>query len=103
MLDFRYRRARKAPPLSEAHKRERLAWCIENRYNSFENFIFFDESKLKFDDCPLFVSRLPGRYPNPAGTRNDHLLSVNIWGGISAKGATQFIVKLEIFYYLKKS
>ena len=45
--EFRYRRLRRKPILTERHKALRLAWCYNNLSTNFNNYIFSDETTVR--------------------------------------------------------
>ena len=75
--------------MTEEQRQYRLAWCTDNRYNTFENYLFVDETKVKLNLNPLYVHRKKATCPPGAGFR---LRNQGSMGGISMKGATQLEV-----------
>ena len=87
------------------NKLERLVWCLENRNRDFSHHLFADETMIRFFEVPIYHSRrtFPTRTtPVAVPSTSKHRLKVNICGGISSKGPTQFIVWFENIHYLLK-
>ena len=55
LLKLVWRRARKAPNLTATQRYQRLSWCKANLGNTFDNWIFPDESALWINECPIYV------------------------------------------------
>jgi hypothetical protein len=91
---YRYRRVRRCPKLTLDQKAERLEWCQRNRDNEFEYFVFIDESKLMNNNCKLYHIRKKATLPECI-IINHVTVKLNIWGGISKRGATEFVVSLK--------
>ena len=91
-LGFKWRRKRNAPYLNDWHKLNRLIWCQNYRNNSFENHIFVDETTIRLFETPLYNWRYPSTYPHAFNNTSKFRQKLNIWGGISFKGATKLAV-----------
>jgi len=72
----------------------RLNWCLRNKDNPFLDlfYIFVDESKIELNYKKEKHIRRPKKHSacliqNP----KDRRIKLNIWGGISARGATDFV------------
>ena len=91
-MGYNMRRLRRAPLLSDRHKFERLKWCLENRDNDFENYVFVDETKIEINQTPIAHLRKKTSNPICMIENNFQRLTVNIWAGISFLGATQIVV-----------
>ena len=102
MQGYRYRRLRKAPRLTPEQIVERYNWCLRNRNNDFFNYIFVDETKIMINEAQLYHSRLKTSLPNAICITSNFHANVNLWGGISKMGATQFLVFLFFVFYLKQ-
>ena len=87
--------------MTPEQKAERLNWCLTNRDNEFEFFVFVDESKLTNHICKLYHMRKKSARPDCI-IMNSTPFKLNIWGGISKRGATEFIVRFELAFYSKK-
>ena len=73
---------------------QRYAWCINNRQNNFDNYLFVDETKVIINDCPLYHIRLKQKYPKAICITSNFRAKLNIWAGISRRGATNFVVNI---------
>ncbi len=91
-LDFVYRRTRIGPQLSEFDKLRRYLWCKSNMNTDFDNFIFVDETTIRVAQLPLYHVRQKSSTPQAQCVSNKKRFKVNLWGGISKKGSTPFIV-----------
>jgi hypothetical protein len=87
-----YRRTRGSPKLSEADKAVRYQWCKNNVTNNFENYVFVDETTVRVLEVPLYHLRKRTSRPEAIPHTAKQRLKINIWGGISYKGATPFAV-----------
>ena len=86
---------RKAPCLTRKQKRDRLNWCLANINNDFENYVFVDETSVWKNQGPLYHFRHPNSYPDPACFSSSLKIKVNLWGGISFRGSSNFLVKFK--------
>ena len=89
---FRYRRLRKSPYLNEYNKMLRYLWCLNYQKADFSKYVFVDETMVRIGDAPLYHYRLPCEYPDSLPCSSKFRQKVNVWGGISYKGATEFAV-----------
>ena len=85
-----YRRLRKSPYLTDYNKLIRLLWCLKHRNTDFSKYIFIDETTIRLWDLPLYHWRLPTSTPDTIPCTSKYRDKVNICGGISFKGATNF-------------
>jgi hypothetical protein len=92
ILGYRYRRTRRAPCLAGIHKLERFLWCLNNRDNDFLDYLFTDETTIRFLEIPLYHVRRMSCYPNAIKSTGKYRLKMNVCGGISSCGATRFEV-----------
>ena len=90
-----YRRTRASPKLSEADKALRYQWCKNNVKNNFTNYVFVDETTVRVLEVPIYHLRKKNSRPETIPHTAKQRLKVNIWGGISSKGATSFAVSLK--------
>jgi hypothetical protein len=90
-----YRRTRGSPKLSEADKAVRYQWCKNNVMNNFENYVFVDETTVRVLEVPIYHLRKANSRPETISHTVKQRLKVNIWGGISSKGATPFAVSFQ--------
>ena len=90
-----YRRTRGSPKLSEADKAVRYQWCKNNVMNNFENYVFVDETTVRVLEVPIYHLRKAKSRPETISHTVKQRLKVNIWGGISSKGATPFAVSFQ--------
>ena len=89
-------RVRKGPRLTTAHKRLRLDWCLCNQFNLFNNTIFCDETSCWVNACPFYHWRHQATYPEVLDFKVERL-KINIWGAISSKGPSEFVVTIKKF------
>ena len=50
---------------------------------------------MKTLECPLYHSRFPNTYPEAVGRSSNYRSKINIWGGISNVGPTNFLVRIK--------
>ena len=53
ILELKWRRVKKSPILTESQKAERLAWCLRNQFDDFNNHILLmnqDIESMKYRD-----------------------------------------------------
>jgi transposase len=91
-LGYVYRRLRKSPFLSDYHKADRLIWCLKYQNCNFENYVFVDETTCRLWDMPIYHWRKPASYPDTIPCTEKDRKKVNVFGGISFKGCTNFAV-----------
>ena len=91
MLELVWRRARKGPRLLQCHRDQRLEWCLMNQNNEFLNTIFTDETCSWINEIGFYFWRHPSTYPTVIDMPVKRL-KINVWGGISAMGPTEFVV-----------
>jgi hypothetical protein len=75
-----YRRTRGSPKLSEADKAVRYQWCKKNVTDNSGTYLSLRKANSRPETIPHTVKQR---------------LKVNIWGGISSKGATPFAVSFQ--------
>ncbi|UYV83242.1 hypothetical protein LAZ67_23000264, partial [Cordylochernes scorpioides] len=83
-------------PLTSAHRRARLNWCLEHHawtHDQWANVLFSDESRfsLNTDSRRVFIWRAPGTRYNPSNTREIDSFrggSLLVWAGISSSRRT---------------
>ena len=78
--------------LSDFHKLRRYIWCRNHIYTNFEKFIFGYECTVRLFEIPLYHVRPRTSRPQAFCRTSKLRLKVNIWGGISFNGATEFAV-----------
>ena len=78
--------------------RERLEWCLRNRFNDFSNWVFVDETSCWINAILFYHWRHPSTYPDVIDTPVQRL-KLNLWGALSSKGASEFVVNLLEFYF----
>ena len=83
---------RKAPCLTRKQKRDRLNWCLGNINNDFSNWVFVDETSFWINEVPLYHHRHPNSNPEFAGFSSGLKIKINVWGAISCKGSSRFVV-----------
>lgn len=74
---------------------------MNNKNTDFSRYVFTDETTFKFNDIPKYHSRLPSSRPKALKHSCKYPLKVNVWGGISFEGPTDFVVSLKRFLKLK--
>ncbi|UYV64942.1 K02A2.6-like, partial [Cordylochernes scorpioides] len=90
-------------PLTSAHRRTRLNWCLEDHawtHDQWANVLFNDESRfsLNTDSRRVFIWREPGTRYHPSNIREiDSFRGGNllVWAGISSSRRTP----LHIFFW----
>jgi len=87
-----YRRTRCSPKLSDFDKLRRYLWCRKNEHNDFKNHFFVDETHMRILEVQLYQVRLPDERPETVSSSTKFRLKINIWGGISIRGASPFAV-----------
>jgi hypothetical protein len=70
---------------------QRLAWCLANRYNDFLNYVFIDETTMRIEQLPLYHIREKGVPVAQTKQSKKERIKVNVWGGISYCGVTEFV------------
>ncbi|UYV68433.1 hypothetical protein LAZ67_5004299, partial [Cordylochernes scorpioides] len=83
-------------PLTSAHRRARLNWCLEHRawtHDQWANVLFSDESRfsLNIDSQRVFIWREPGTRYHPSNIREIDSFrggSLLVWAGISSSRRT---------------
>jgi hypothetical protein len=70
---------------------QRLSWCLENENNDFANYLFVDETTIRIEELPLYQIRERGIPEAQTRAIDKERLKINIWGGISNCGVTQFV------------
>jgi hypothetical protein len=88
---------RRCPQLTPQQINDRLNWCLEHIDCNFDYHIFVDESKIMINHCKLYHMGQKATYPECIILNNFHA-KLNIWGGISKRGATSFVVYFLIQY-----
>ena len=68
-----------------------MAWCLANRNNDFLNYLFVDETLIRIQELPLYHIRERGRPEAHTNMMKKDKINLNIWGGISNMGVTQFV------------
>ncbi|RNA24864.1 hypothetical protein BpHYR1_040666 [Brachionus plicatilis] len=79
---LRYRRLRKSPILTDYQK------LFQNF--EFTNYIFVDETTIRLSERPIYHLKYPAKYPANIPSTSKYEGKLNIWAGISFKGATNF-------------
>ena len=92
MKGYRWRRRRKCPKLTQAQITERYQWCLRNIDNDFLDYVFVDETKIMINECNLYHSRTKSSNPDCIILNNYFKAKLNVWGGISKRGPTEFTV-----------
>ena len=69
-----------------------MDWCLANINNDFYNYIFVEETSIWINECPLYHMRLKSSLPQTVGFSSNSKIKLNLWGGISHLGATDFEV-----------
>ena len=77
--------------IRNVNKQKRLEWALANRWNSFEDVIFSDETSIQIETHRKRCYRKKGEAPKPK-PRPKHPVKVHVWGGISMRGATTLFV-----------
>ncbi len=94
-IGYGYYRTKKGPNLKEHHMLERYIWCRNHCDYDFSKTLFVDETTIRVLDVPLYQVRKRDSQPRVIMNTLKLNLKVNIWGGISTKGPTPFIVSVN--------
>ena len=70
---------------------QRLAWCLSNQNNDFSNYLFVDETTIQIEELPLYHIREKGVPQTNTKITEKEQIKLNVWGGISWFGVTQFV------------
>ena len=70
-----------------------MIWCSNNVKTDFSKYLFTDETTVRVLEVPIYHVRLPSSRPTAMPKSQKIRLKLNIWGGISFKGATPFVVR----------
>jgi hypothetical protein len=60
--------------------------------NDFKDYLFVDETTVRSLEIPLYYVRPRAQRPEAIPASGKIRFKVNVWGGISFKGPTPFIV-----------
>jgi hypothetical protein len=85
---------RKSPYLTEEQKADRYNWCVGNKNNDFADFVFTDESSVWVNQLPLYHMRMAGTHSQCLESRSNSRIKLNVFGGISVRGPTNFQVMI---------
>ena len=80
--------------IREANKEKRLLWCqqrVEQNDLDLKDVIFSDESSVQLESHRKTCYHKIGQ-PSRLCGKPKHPLKVHVWGGISARGATQVVI-----------
>lgn len=69
---------------------------MNNRETDFTKYIFVDECSYKLNQIPLYHIRAPASRPERLAVTRKNDVKINVWGGISIAGPTNFAVILMI-------
>lgn len=69
---------------------------MNHKDEDFQNYLFVDETTVRLLEVPLYHIRKVGSQPDAIPATSKIRKKVNIWGGISYKGPTTFVVKTLI-------
>lgn len=78
--------------MTHAHKQARLDWCDANKNNDFHDYVFVDETSIWVNELPLYHMRRSGTDPETIASTTNSRGKLNVWGGISFRGATDVSV-----------
>ena len=102
-LGFRFRTLHKAQILTHDKISERLACCLQNANENFDNYQFVDETKLDINYKLRHHLRLPTFHPNCIIQNYKQRLKMNVWGCISRKRVNSAPMVVNLLNYLQKS
>ncbi len=91
---FKRRRTTKKPYLSLATKNQRYTYCLNHRNETFNNYVFSDESTVKALEIPLYHVRFPSTHPNAVGNETNTRMKVNVWSVISKRRCPGIVVNM---------
>jgi hypothetical protein len=100
IVDYVYRRTRGSPLLSDANKAERYIFCKNNEFNTFKDYLFIDEATVRMLEVPLYHIRKRGKRPEIVPHNGKAKIKINVWGGISFNGPTQFSVFFTKIFFI---
>ena len=86
---------RKGPFLSIYHQMLRLIWCLRMKNKDLSKVLFVDETSVRIRDLPIYQWRTPSSYPEASSITSGVKKKLNVFGGISYKGATKFAVRFS--------
>lgn len=84
--------------MTDLHKIQRLIWSLIYKDADFENYNFVDETTVRVFEKPFYHIRFPTSYPTAIPCSSKFESKLNIWAGISYKGATNFAVMIMNFF-----
>ncbi len=67
-------------------------WCLRYQNADFSKYFFVDETSVRKGDIPIYHWRKAQTYPEAFKCSDKFSGKVNVWGGISFKGASKFAV-----------
>lgn len=85
-------RTQTSPQLSEADKLKRYIWCLNNKDIPLDRRLFVDETTIRVLEVPIYHMRKPSSKPAQFPLTSKIRYKVNLFGGISSKGPTEFVV-----------
>ncbi|CAF1072277.1 unnamed protein product [Brachionus calyciflorus] len=92
-LGFNNRKSRAKPKeFSEEEKNERLLFALNNLNDDFENTVFVDETSIQTCRSGLYHMRKKSKRPKVSSLKPRSVKTLNIWGGISFHGTTEFVM-----------
>jgi hypothetical protein len=77
---------------------DKLIWCLRYQHADFSKYIFADETTLRLCDVPIYQWRKASSYPDAYPCSEKYAAKLNVWSGISFRGATQFAVHIDIIF-----
>ena len=87
-----YRKTKTHPPLNESVKKKRLEFALKYIDCDMKSFVFADETGCKTFSYQEKHCRYPTSTPIAVAELRRNRKTINIWGGISYKGPTDFVV-----------
>lgn len=93
-LGWAAKKTRYCALISESNQEKRVEWCqkqVEEGDLEFENVVWTDECTVQLESHRRFCFRKKGQ-PVKYRMKPKHPPKVNIWAGISRRGATQVVI-----------
>ncbi len=81
--------------MTERHKLMRYIWCRNNINTDFSHHLFVDETTVKVMEIPLYHIRKRSSEPEGVASTAKIRYKLNVWGGISCRGPSDFVVFTE--------
>ncbi|KIH50959.1 hypothetical protein ANCDUO_18959 [Ancylostoma duodenale] len=93
-LGFKRKATKYCQLIRDVNKERRLQFCLdmEASNETFNDCVFTDESTIQADCSVKYCYTRDGDYSSRMRKRAKHPAKLHLWGGISARGATQLAI-----------